>query len=205
MLHPFSSRECMIYQRAKQDLRQCILDQDAEAAEAVLARCADDTVGPDVVLFTMLMRCYVKRRDYPQARQVLTRMQAAGVQPTVVTYNTLLSCCASCGQGVQAQCLVQHMTVVPDVVTYNTLLSCYKHCPGSRFMMQAIVRTMKQAGIQPDCITYNTLLSRCAFEQDRAGAQRVLAQMHRESIVPDDITHDILRRCRVGCRVKPRV
>lgn len=192
MLHPFSSRECMIYQRAKQELRECIQSQDAAAGEAALARCAAEKVVPDVLLYTMLMRCYAKQRNYPSARQVLTRMQAAGVQPTVVTYNTLLSCC---GNGIQAQRLVQDMVVPPDVVTYNTLLSCYKHSPGSRRTMYGVVATMRAAGLKPDLVTYNTLLSHCAFEQDTVGTKLVLAEMRRHCLPPDDITHCILRRC----------
>ena len=204
-----SSHQAMVYQRTKTQLMRCIATGNAVEAEQALQELRQSVgegglVLPDVVLYTMLMRCYTKQRgkgSTTEARRVLRRMQAAGVNPNRYTFNTLLTAYAATGDTTRADALLAQMRqqdVTPDVVTFNTLLQCY--CQSGHPGPEPVLQAMAPAGVNPDVITFNTLIAHCARQKDLVGAHRWLAKMQQAGIAPDCSSFNHLLQCCVRCR-----
>jgi pentatricopeptide repeat domain-containing protein 1 len=92
---------------------------------------------------------------------VFEEMNAAGVQPTVITYSALISACEKGAQWQRAVEVFEEMKaagVQPTVITYSALISaCEKGGQWERAV--AVFEEMKAAGVQPDVITFNPLIN----------------------------------------------
>ncbi|MCH8086630.1 MAG: hypothetical protein IIC81_02135, partial [Chloroflexi bacterium] len=117
--------------------------------------------------------CYVytldvigeKEEAAAAAPQWAEAMRREGIQPDVVTYNTLISKAPSYET---AEAWVETMRregIQPNVVTYNTLISKAPDYPTA----MGLLETMRDEGIQPNVVTYNTLISK-ATSYDTAKA-----------------------------------
>jgi pentatricopeptide repeat domain-containing protein 1 len=88
-------------------------------------------------------------------------MRAAGVQPTVITYNALISAYEKGAQWERAKAAFEEMKAVgvqPTVITYSALISAYgKGAQWER--ARATFEEMRAVGVQPDRPTYNPLLT----------------------------------------------
>ena len=123
--------------------------------------------------------------DYSSALEILKSIQAAGLDPDVVTYSTLINKAPDYDTAKAWVDTMQKEGIQPNVVTYNTLIDKAPDYDTAK----AWVDTMQKEGIQPDVVTYNTLINK-APDYDTAKAW--VDTMQKEGIQPDVVTYNTL-------------
>ena len=119
--------------------------------------------------------------DYSSALEILKSIQAAGLDPDVVTYSTLINKAPDYDTAKAWVDTMQKEGIQPDVVTYNTLINKAPDYDTAK----AWVDTMQKEGIQPDVVTYNTLFSK---DLSRKSADDILEWYLAQKYHPDEPT-----------------
>merc|ERR1711871_1870786 len=101
-----------------------------------------------------------KRGKTEEALDLFESMQAAGVKPNVISYNSLITACANGGKPEEALDLFESMQgaeVKPDVISYNSLITaCAKG--GKAEEALDLFESVQAAGVKADVISYNSLI-----------------------------------------------
>jgi len=124
-----------------------------------------------------------------RARRVLESMRAAGIETTVVTYNTLIDACVKNGEPTEAAMGVLSALVAaghrPDVVTYTTLLKHFGEkgdVAAARWLMGEM---RSDPGTSPDATAINCLVDALCRRGLFAEAHREVAAMVADGLAPD--------------------
>ena len=193
-------------------------------AEATVDAMRADGVAPTAVTFNALLKAYTRREesgkeghvdddgdvhvdgdvDSPSpnspnledVRRVLESMRAAGVDATVVTYNTLIDACAEAGEPTEAMFRVLSALVAaghrPDVVTYTTLLKHFSR-EGDVVAARWLMREMESdAAATPDAPAFNALVDALCRAGLTEEATTTLARMRAGGCAPDVGTYGAL-------------
>ncbi|CAJ1407597.1 unnamed protein product [Effrenium voratum] len=117
------------------------------------------------------------------AAELLLRMPHARIQPTVVTYNAMISTCALAAcweQAVGWFAKLQTAALEPTVVTYNSLSNA---CGAGKMWVKALSlwRQMRSEGIQPTAVTISSLGQHLRTK----GALRLLSLCRDVEVQPD--------------------
>jgi len=97
-------------------------------------------------------------------KKVAKRMQAQRLEPTVVTYTSLISACGVAGEWERAESLFVRMRskgLRPTVVTYNALLMALEKGGQWERAIEVLTEMREESNIEPDIIGYNTCISAC--------------------------------------------
>ena len=118
--------------------------------------------GGDDAASTSSSREETERVNLDRARRVLESMRAAGVDTTVVTYNTLIDACIKNGEPTEATMGVLGALVAaghrPDVVTYTTLLKHFGK-DGDVVAARWLMGEMRNdPGVRTDATAFNCLV-----------------------------------------------
>ena len=118
--------------------------------------------GDDAASTTSSSREETERVNLDRARRVLESMRAAGVDTTVVTYNTLIDACIKNGEPTEATMGVLGALVAaghrPDVVTYTTLLKHFGK-DGDVVAARWLMGEMRNdPGVRTDATAFNCLV-----------------------------------------------
>ena len=130
-----------------------------------------------------------KRQNLDRARRVLESMRAAGIETTVVTYNTLIDACVKNGEPTEAAMGVLSALVAaghrPDVVTYTTLLKHFGK-EGDVAAARWLMGEMRSVpGMTPDATAINCLVDALCRRGLFAEAHREVAAMVADGLAPD--------------------
>jgi pentatricopeptide repeat protein len=124
----------------------------------------------------------------------MERMERAGLERNIVTFNILISGCARNGMALDAQRFFNQMAqagVNPNQVTYNSLICAYARI--NELSEAFRVRDeMMEAGYQPDQVTFNTLITGCAKARRIEEAFHLMSSMRRAGLPPDQISFGAL-------------
>jgi pentatricopeptide repeat domain-containing protein 1 len=114
-----------------------------------------------VVTFSaVISACKQEAKNNPQeAFDFFAEMKEAGVKPSLVTFNAMISVCERSSRGSEAMALFEEMKaseILPNVVTYTTLISAFEvgNGKGARSAddvfatAQALFDEMQQSGLQ---------------------------------------------------------
>lgn len=163
-------------------------------AEEVFLRFAGE--GATVQVFNAMMGVYARSGRFDDVRQLLDAMRDRGIEPDLVSFNTLINARAKSGSlpaGIALDLLleVRQAGLRPDVITYNTLISvCSK---GSNLDdAVAVFEEMIASECRPDLWTYNAMVSvhgRCGKAQE---AERMFRELVEKGFAPDAITYNSL-------------
>ncbi|XP_031387194.1 pentatricopeptide repeat-containing protein At1g62720-like [Punica granatum] len=129
----------------------------------------------NVVTYNTVVMGLCKEGQLAEAFKLFKKMMDKGVEPTVVTYDTLIHAVCSAehweedGMLSEAESTFDAMIqrgIEPDVVTYNSLIAGYclqnqmdGYCKGKAMDKAGIIyRDMFQKGLTPDHVTYNIII-----------------------------------------------
>mmetsp|Transcript_43899 Transcript_43899/g.102597 ORF Transcript_43899/g.102597 Transcript_43899/m.102597 type:complete len:898 (-) Transcript_43899:66-2759(-) len=141
-------------------LEACVVCGDRDAAEGLLRKMTK--LGHvDVVSYNTYMKLLLGLHAHSDVKNTLEDMKAQGIQPNVVTYNSLIK--ASQHSPRMAWQLVEEMQqagLEPDAFTCSILAAGLRHAPSSRGLDQ-IMALMAKGRIVLDEVLLNCLLDVC--------------------------------------------
>ncbi|XP_062233384.1 pentatricopeptide repeat-containing protein At3g18110, chloroplastic isoform X2 [Phragmites australis] len=167
--------------------------QDA-IAEEVFIRFAGE--GATVQVFNSMMGVYARSGRFGDVRQLLDTMRDRGIEPDLVSFNTLINAraksgCLAAGVALDLMLEVRQAGLRPDVITYNTLISA---CSQSSNLDDAVMvfEEMIASDCHPDLWTYNAMVSvhgRCGKVQE---AEQLFRELVEKGFMPDAVTYNSL-------------
>ncbi|XP_020588535.1 pentatricopeptide repeat-containing protein At3g18110, chloroplastic isoform X2 [Phalaenopsis equestris] len=172
--------------------------QDSLAEEIFRRSCVigDAAVDPSVQVFNAMMGVYARSGRFDDVRNLLDEMRKIGLEPDLVSFNTLINARAKSGQvpaGAALELLqdVRGSGLKPDTITYNTLINACSQSPNLQEAV-SIFEDMMRSKCQPDLWTYNTMISvygRCGMTQE---AEQLLHEITSMGFCPDAVTYNSL-------------
>ncbi|KAF3784367.1 Pentatricopeptide repeat-containing protein [Nymphaea thermarum] len=112
---------------------------------------------PNTVIYNTLIYALCKNGKVGRGRSLLREM----AEPSVVTFNILISAYYRDGDPVQAMVLLGNSLshgFVPDVITVTKLVECF--CDHGRVREAVeVLQTAEEKGVVVDTVTYNTLIN----------------------------------------------
>ncbi|XP_078157670.1 pentatricopeptide repeat (PPR) superfamily protein [Carex rostrata] len=182
--------------------------QDSLAEEVFLRCCSDADSEPAVQVFNAMMGVYARNGRFTEVRKLLDSMRDRGLEPDLVSFNTLINARAkasSLGPGLALELLnqVRQSGLRPDRITYNTLISACTHNSNLEDAMKVFDEMLKSE-CHPDLWTYNAMISvygRCSMAQE---AERLFHELGVNGFKPDAVTYNALLSAfaKVGDAVK---
>ncbi|CAN6164746.1 unnamed protein product [Urochloa humidicola] len=164
------------------------------AAEELFLRFAGE--GATVQVFNAMMSVYARSGRFDDARQLLDTMRDRGIEPDLVSFNTLINAraksgCLAAGVALDLLFEVRQAGLRPDVITYNTLISA---CSQSSNLEDAVTvfEEMVDSECRPDLWTYNAMVSvhgRCGKAEE---AERLFRELVEKGFTPDAVTYNSL-------------
>ncbi|CAM9165858.1 unnamed protein product [Ectocarpus sp. 13 AM-2016] len=130
---------------------------------------------------------------WPMALELLADMERRGVEPDVVTYNSLINVLRWGGQRDRALEILDGMNakggaggVRPDVITYNSAIAA---CASGGEWKKAtqLIGEMRRKGLKPDRYSYTSAIHACSKAGKPEEALRLLRAMEASNVVPDVI------------------
>ncbi|XP_027332689.1 pentatricopeptide repeat-containing protein At1g62670, mitochondrial-like [Abrus precatorius] len=142
----------------------------------------------DYNLFPKLILLCGKVKNVALGMRVFTSMEANGVQPNSLAFNSLISVCLSSHDVVTALSLFEIMvsseSYKPDFHTYNIFISAFSKS-GNVDAMLAWYSAKKAAGLGPDLQMFESLISGCINSRKFDIADRIFEEMMISEIVPN--------------------
>jgi pentatricopeptide repeat protein len=114
----------------------------------------------------------------------LKRMKCRNLQPTLLTYNIVISACNRQGNWKDAIVLLEEMKendIKPDTVSYSTIISCCVNDRQWRLSLELLER-MEVKNIERNIITYNSVIEALDRADESVRAELVYQSALRASI-----------------------
>lgn len=168
---------------------------------ASLAELAEQKPLCDVIIssksvktFTIMIDLYGKLYQLPRAFSLFNEIGRKGMEPTVVTYNSMITACSRCDEHKLALEVFQKMQqkrLKPDKYTYGSLIdSCAKsgNVEGAFHLSQQ----MDENGVGKDHGVYSSLMETCGRANQLDRALEVLEEMKKCAMWPNMVTFSVL-------------
>ncbi|KAL2623603.1 hypothetical protein R1flu_003808 [Riccia fluitans] len=166
-----------------------------DIAESMFERMQQDGLTPGLYEYTALVAGHVRSGNLHKGIATLDGMKAAGIRPSVSTYNVLVDGCLKVPKGFEiANSLLQRMKrdkTSPDRVTFTTMIIVYSR-KGHHKEAITLFREMVQQKIYPDILTYNAVLNAYGKLGDVQGMLQVHQSMLAQQVDPDTVTFNII-------------
>eukprot|EP00440_Ansanella_granifera_P000069 gb/GFBE01000072.1/.p1 GENE.gb/GFBE01000072.1/~~gb/GFBE01000072.1/.p1 ORF type:complete len:932 (+),score=227.65 gb/GFBE01000072.1/:1-2796(+) len=166
-------------------LEACVAAGDRTAAEALLLRM-EDADQVDVVSYNTYIKGLLIKKAHKEVQQVLLAMRARGIEPNVVTYNSMVKDATARQDMARAWELadeMKEMKVLPDAYTCSILMAGIKHMPSGEGV-DRIIALMKHGRVTADEVLLNCMLDVCVRLRDTERLLQVLDECRASSTVP---------------------
>jgi len=121
------------------------------------------------------------------AQACLQRMIAAGIEPDVVSYNSLIHACSVKGQAQAAEHWLQEMLtrgLETTVSTYTAVIDACAKC-GDLERAETWFASMLDRGVEPNVITFSAMIDACAKASNLPRAEYWHERMLEKGIAPN--------------------
>nr|XP_010318267.1 pentatricopeptide repeat-containing protein At3g18110, chloroplastic [Solanum lycopersicum] len=169
-------------------------NQEALAVEIFMR--AEQSIGNTVQVYNSMMGVYARNGRFSQVQQLLELMHERGLEPDLVSFNTLINARLKSGPmtpnlAIELLDEVRSSGIQPDIITYNTLISA---CSRESNVEEAVkvFNDMESHRCQPDLWTYNAMISvfgRCGMDGEAA---RLFNELEANGFYPDAVTYNSL-------------
>lgn len=175
----------------------CIRNEDSGQAEEIFESMTEGphAVRPNAVIYTSLIRGFANARKPWKSLALYRQMRQEGIEPTSVTYNSVLDVVArQLSEAGVLQEVMDDMSkagVAPDSTTYSILTKASCNA-GNVQNALAVFRRMHSSGLVVDHIACNTLLLACSKAEQIKDAEDVFEEMRRVGVTPSHVTTSIM-------------
>jgi pentatricopeptide repeat protein len=161
------------------------------------------TCPPNHRSFTAVIRAYAEQGRAKEAQALLEEMLHQGPTPDVYTFGAVLYAWSKANPPLEAakhaeQLLMQMPQLyqqAPNVVCFGNVLVCWSRVHQGADRAEAILRTMKQYGVEPNLFCINIVLNALAkqSQMDNTAVQRALTLLvecrQLFHLIPDEYTY----------------
>eukprot|EP00250_Pteridium_aquilinum_P005921 c15937_g1_i1 orf=612-2894(+) len=132
----------------------------------------DEMNEHDTISWNALVTAYAQQGFGEKTLEIISKMQAAGVEPNEVTFVSVLSACSHAGlvdQGVRFFDSMQHVhAITPLVEHYGCMVDLY----GRAGYLKEAEDVIKSMPFEPDTLMWETLLGACRIYGDLERGKR---------------------------------
>lgn len=123
--------------------------QNIEKVESYFAAMQSRGIDPDVRIYNCIINAYAKTGQWELAYKVLDQMKINKIEPTVVTFNTLIDCCARIHQHSKPNSRIKFSKNKEEdsSIRVNSLQMAFQ-----------VLSLMKSHEIQPNLRSYSSLI-----------------------------------------------
>ncbi|TVU12713.1 hypothetical protein EJB05_46368, partial [Eragrostis curvula] len=150
----------------------------------------EGSAKPNLTTYNILVKAWCDQRNLEEAWSIILKMRACGVEPDIITYNTIASAYANNDETWRAEELIVEIQarMRTSERTWGIIIGGY--CREGR-LEEAFrcVRQMKDAGVLPNVVIFNTLLKGFLDANDMAAVDNILELMEQFGIKPDIVTY----------------
>ena len=123
----------------------------------------ESVVRPNVIVYNAAIRACAEGRDLPRAMELYYLLRQDGLQPTVVTYGTLMTACERMGSLSGMSRVWKWMRddpnkIRPNEIVYGAALSCCRKAGDAERAYLLLQKMIFQDQLQPNAATFNTVL-----------------------------------------------
>lgn len=150
----------------------------------------EENARPSQKTYNILIKAWCDRQNITEAWNVVHKMQAAGLQPDVVTYNTIARAYAKNGDTRRAEELILEMQTKlrPNERTWAIIIGGYCKEGNMKDALRC-VHQMKDIRVLPNIIVFNTLIKGFLDAEDMSRVDEVLTLMEGLGVKPDIVTY----------------
>ncbi|XP_002456190.1 pentatricopeptide repeat-containing protein At3g09650, chloroplastic [Sorghum bicolor] len=171
---------------------------DVARAHAVLDEMAADGVPANRVTYNVLLKGYCQQLQIGKARELFEEMVTdAGIQPGVVTYNTLMDGCVLSDDSAGALAFFNEMRsrgIAPSTVSYTTLMKAFAVSGQPKVAHKVFEEMERDPRVTVDRAAWNMLVEGyCRLGQVET-AKQVVERMKERGVQPDVATYGSLAK-----------
>ncbi|KAJ1298227.1 hypothetical protein BS78_01G437800 [Paspalum vaginatum] len=144
--------------------------------------------------FNILLSGWKSAED---AEAFVAEMRELGVEPDLVTYNSLIDCHCKNRDVQKAYKLLDEMRekdISPDVITYTSLIGGLGLI-GQPDKARDLLREMHELGCYPDVPAYNAAIRNFVIAKRLGDAFALMDQMASKGLMPNPTTYNLFFRC----------
>ncbi|CAE8704838.1 unnamed protein product [Polarella glacialis] len=171
---------------------------DPASALDLIHQLAEDEQCKDVlnsVIYCSVLKGFTREKNLDRVKLVYEEMQKRKIDPSIVTFNTILDCYARCCRMEDVAEILLAMKqagIKANLVTYSTMLKGHCQSGNLRAGFDLVQEMRTVAGIKPDEIMYNSLLDGCAQNNLPDEGLKVLQEMQADNVKPSNFTLSVL-------------
>lgn len=177
-----------------------------EASEAVriFQRALTEGVEPGVFLYNAVIGKLGKARRVDDCLKFFTEMQQRNIQPTSVTYGTLVNALCRTSEETFAENMFEEMEAQsnyrPRAAPYNSIIQFFLNTKRNRSKVLSYYHRMLSLNIKPTSHTYKLMIEAHASLEpvDLASAEGVLQEMKAAGVQPEAVHYGTLIHAK-GC------
>jgi pentatricopeptide repeat protein len=144
--------------------------------------------------FNILLSGWKSAED---AEAFVTEMRELGVEPDLVTYNSLIDCHCKNRDVQKAYKLLdemRHKDISPDIITYTSLIGGLGLI-GQPDKAKDLLKEMYELGCYPDVPAYNAAIRNFVIAKRLGDAFALMDQMVSKGLMPNPTTYNLFFRC----------
>jgi len=149
-------------------------------------------IRPNAITYNIMLEMYSKRSCFKKVDELYLEMEAEGVRPDGITYNTYINALGRAGRIADAEQVFKNCPS-PDVFTFTTLMKTFSEF--DRFeAAKGLFEDMKRVGIDPSLVTYSVMIDCLGKAGDLVGAQMIMDEMIIRGLSPNIVCYTSLIR-----------
>lgn len=159
-------------------LNICVRSKNADAMNRAIALMHEHNVKPGTPTFNTILKLYSRTGSFDHALKIFEEMKQT-VDPSIVTYNTLIDGCAHRGDMERAAHFFSDMLskgMSPDICTLTSLLKGFGRANDSVRAVE-LFEAMKEGGFKIEERTRYAVVDACLRTNDRENSRRLLKEM----------------------------
>lgn len=164
-----------------------------ERADGILQKMKDDGLARSAPIYNALIKCH--ERDLTRVASLFKEMIGEGIEPTVITFNTMIHAYTKSGNLGRAIELFARMLkdgVKPTQTTYNSMIHAYS-TKGELDEAIELFSRMLEAGIKPNLYIYNSMIAAHAKFGNLESCEQMIGKMVNDGFKPDRVTLGSMR------------
>ncbi|KAJ8908426.1 hypothetical protein NDN08_005135 [Rhodosorus marinus] len=166
---------------------------DTRGAEEIFKELkGNKEIRPNAITYNIMLEMYSKRSCFEKVDALYLEMEAEGVHPDGITYNTYINALGRAGRIADAERVFKNCPS-PDVFTFTTLMKTFSEF--NRFeAAKSLFEDMKRAGIDPSLVTYSVMIDCLGKAGELVGAQMIMDEMTIRGLSPNIVCYTSLIR-----------